>query len=95
MDNILPMPVAARSKPWVRDRALGGIAGSNPAAGVVVPFVSVVCCQVEVSASSWSLVQMSPTECGVFQRDREALTMRGPWSTRVVLPWGKSIQYFK
>jgi hypothetical protein len=27
--------------------------------------VSVVCCQVEVSASGWSLVQTSPTECGV------------------------------
>jgi hypothetical protein len=26
--------------------------------------VSVVCCQVEVSATSWSLVQRSPTECG-------------------------------
>ena len=25
--------------------------------------VSVVCCQVEVSAKSWSLVQRSPTEC--------------------------------
>jgi hypothetical protein len=25
--------------------------------------VSVVCCQVEVSATSWSLVQMSPTDC--------------------------------
>jgi hypothetical protein len=29
--------------------------------------VSVVCCQVEVSATSWSLVQRSPTECGVSQ----------------------------
>jgi hypothetical protein len=27
--------------------------------------MSVVCCQVEVSATSWSLVQRSPTECGV------------------------------
>jgi hypothetical protein len=26
---------------------------------------SVVCCQVEVSASGWSLVQRSPTECAV------------------------------
>jgi len=25
--------------------------------------VSVVCCQVEVSATSWSLVQRSPTNC--------------------------------
>jgi len=27
--------------------------------------VSVVCCQVEVSATSWPLVQRSPTDCGV------------------------------
>jgi len=27
--------------------------------------VSVVCCQVEVSAASWSLVQRSPTDCAV------------------------------
>ena len=26
-------------------------------------FVSVLCCQVEVSATSWSLVQRSPTDC--------------------------------
>jgi hypothetical protein len=30
--------------------------------------VSVVCCQVEVSATDWSLVQRSPTECGVFKK---------------------------
>jgi hypothetical protein len=35
--------------------------------------VSAVCCQVEVSATSWSLVQRSPTECGVSNVcDREA-----------------------
>jgi hypothetical protein len=34
--------------------------------------VSVVFCQVEVSATSWSLVQRSPTECGVSECDREA-----------------------
>jgi hypothetical protein len=27
--------------------------------------MSVVCLQVEVSATSWSLVQRSPTDCGV------------------------------
>jgi hypothetical protein len=34
--------------------------------------VCVVCCQVEVSATGWSLVQSSPTECGVSECDREA-----------------------
>jgi len=40
-------------------------------------FVSIVCCQVAVFASGWSLVQRSPTEC-----DREAKIMRSPWPTR-------------
>jgi hypothetical protein len=30
--------------------------------------VSVVCCKVEVSETGWSLVQMSPTECGVSKK---------------------------
>jgi hypothetical protein len=29
--------------------------------------VSFVCCHVEVSATGWSLVQRSPTDCGVSQ----------------------------
>jgi len=38
-----------------------------------------VCFQVEVSATSWSLVQMKPTECGVSESDRDASLMRpGP-----------------
>ena len=28
--------------------------------------LSVVCCQVEVSATSWSLIKRSPTDCGVL-----------------------------
>jgi hypothetical protein len=44
--------------------------------------VSVVCCEVEVSASGWSLVQRSPTKCGVSECDREASIMRKPWPTR-------------
>jgi len=43
--------------------------------GACLSLVSVVCCQVEVSVSGWSLVQRSPTEC-----DRESSTMRRPWS---------------
>jgi hypothetical protein len=40
-----------------------------------VCLLSVVCCQVEVSATSWSLVQRSPTDCGaslcVIKKPRE------------------------
>jgi len=44
--------------------------------------MSVVCGQVEVSASGRSLIQWSPTECGVSEYDREALMMRRAWLTR-------------
>jgi hypothetical protein len=50
--------------------------------------VSVVCCQVEVSATSWSFVQRSPTECGVSECDRETSTKQrgGPGPYRAVEP---------
>ena len=52
--------MAERSKARVYDRSLAGIAGSNGCLSVV----SVVCCQVEVSATGSSLVQRSPTDYG-------------------------------
>jgi hypothetical protein len=55
--------------------------------------VSVVCCQVEVCASGWSLVQRSPTECGVSVCDREASIMGGPWPTGGLLRHRKKILY--
>jgi hypothetical protein len=39
-----------------------------PAGVMDVSLVSVVYCQVEVSATSWSLVQRSPTDCGVSKK---------------------------
>jgi len=44
-------------------------------------FVSVVCCQVEASASGCSLVQKSPTDCGVSESDNESSIMRWSWPT--------------
>jgi len=41
-------------------------------------------CQVEVSASGWSLVQSCTIECDVSEYDRKALIMRRPWA---VAPW--------
>jgi hypothetical protein len=36
--------------------------------------VCVACCQVEVSATGWSLVQRSPTDCGMsLTCDQETL----------------------
>jgi hypothetical protein len=46
-----PILVTTRSKASVCSRSLAGIAGSNPAGDMDDSVVSVVCCQVEVSAS--------------------------------------------
>ena len=44
-------------------------------------FVSVVWCQVEVSATSWSFVQRSPNDCGESECDLEISWMGRPWPT--------------
>jgi hypothetical protein len=74
--------VAVRSKEWVFGRSLTRMVGSN------LSLVSVVCCQVEVSATSWSLVKRSPTDCGVSNVcDHETSTKRGgPDPYRAVEP---------
>ena len=43
--------------------------------GKVISVVSVVCWEVEVSATSRSLVQRNPTDCGISECDREASIM--------------------
>ena len=57
--------------------------GSNPAGGMDgwMSGVRVVCCEVEVPATDRSLVQKSPTDCGVSECDREASIIRRPWPT--------------
>jgi hypothetical protein len=80
-----PVPVAVRFQAWVCSRSIAGIAGNassnTPGGHACLSLVSVVCCQVEVSASGWSLGQKSPTECGVSECNREASIMRRPWPT--------------
>jgi hypothetical protein len=95
--GILPIPVAvSRSKASICSRSLAGIAGSNPSGHVDVSmsFVSVGCCQVEVSAWGWSLVRRSPTDCGVSECDREASIMRRPWPTRGCCATERSQWYY-
>jgi len=46
--------------------------------------VSVVCCQVEITAKSRSLVQRSPAECDVSECYAETTTMRKPVPSRAV-----------
>jgi hypothetical protein len=38
-----------------------------------------LCCQVEVSATSWSLVQRSPTDCGASLCDLETSRIGAPY----------------
>ena len=79
--------MAARSVAGFCGRSLAGIAGSNPAGGMdVCFFVSVVYGQVVVSASGSSLLQRSPTECGMSECDLETSTMKRPRPTRSVEP---------
>jgi hypothetical protein len=54
--------VAARSKAYVCDRSTAEIVVSNPAVDMDISVVSVVCFEVEVTATSRSLVQRSPTD---------------------------------
>ena len=49
--TLQPVPVAVRSKAQVFGRSPADIVGSNPTQGMDVCVVSVVCCQVEVSAT--------------------------------------------
>ena len=59
----VPISVTVQSKVWVYSCSLAGIVGSNPARGMDVCLCWLLCCQVEVSAMSWSLIQRSPTDC--------------------------------
>jgi hypothetical protein len=71
--------VISRSQ-WPRGLRRGSAAARLLGLWVRIPpghrclsLVSVVCFQVEVSATGWFLVQRSPTECGVSKCNREAL----------------------
>ena len=61
---VAPIPVAALSK------GLRSLAFWDCGFEFRLSLLSVVCCQVEVSATDRSLVQMRSTECGVSDYDR-------------------------
>jgi hypothetical protein len=58
----LPIPLAVRSKAWACGRLHAGTTGSNPPGHGCLSLLSLVCCQVEVVASGWSLISRSPNE---------------------------------
>jgi hypothetical protein len=64
----MPIPVDTQSNARVYRRSLAGIAGSKRA---WMSLVSVVCYQAQVSATSQSLFQRIPTDCGVSDCDLE------------------------
>ena len=77
MNGVGPVPVAVRSKAWVCDLSLAEIVGANPVGGTDV--CCVLCCQAEVSAPVWSIVQKTPKDCGVSVCDDESSIMWRPW----------------
>ena len=65
-----PIPATARSKAWDSGLSIPGIVGSNPAGEMdicVLRMLSSV--KVEVPMRGLSLVQGSPTGCGVSECD--------------------------
>jgi len=56
--------------------------------GAWFSLVFVVCCQVEVFATCWSLIQRSHTQCVVCEFHREASITRDPDPLGAVAPWG-------
>jgi hypothetical protein len=88
----MPIPIAARSKAWAFGRVLPGIVSSNPTGAMhVCLFWVFACCQVEVSATDWSLVQRSPTESGVSECDLETSKRRRPRPIWAVAPQQRNI----
>ena len=86
--NIIPVGKYRSRSQWPRRLWHRSVAAGLLISWVRIPprawmfVVSVVCCQVEVSATSWSLVQSSPTDGCVVVCDLETSWMRRPWPTR-------------
>ena len=83
IDSLPPILVAARSEAWVC--SLAGIVGSNPAGSMDVYGVL----SGRGLCVGCSLVQRSPTECGVSECDREPSIVRRPWPYRGLSRHGK------
>jgi hypothetical protein len=92
--------VKFRPSRWPRGLRRGSAAARLLGLRVRIPprawmfVVSVVRFQVEVSASGRSLVQRSPTECGVSECDNKSLIMRSPWPTRGCCAVIKTITWY-
>jgi hypothetical protein len=89
--NALRYPVAltGRSR-WPRSLRRGSAVARLLGLRVRIPLVAWMsvsgegCCQVDVFAYGWSLIQRSPTECDMSECDIETSTMRMPRPARFV-----------
>ena len=99
--KITSWTVIPHSVLWASGRAVYGV-GLRPLAFWYCGFeshrghgilflVRVVCCQVEVSASGWSLAQRSPTDREVSEFDWEASIMKKRWPTTSCAPCKKIV----
>ena len=75
----VPNPVAVRSKAWDCGPSLLGLRVRMLRGHDNLSVVSVVCCQVEVSATGRLLLQRISTERFVSECDHELLTVRSSW----------------
>ena len=84
--------MAARSKTWVCGVLLVWDCGFESRRwNGYLSAVTVVFCQVEISASGWSLAQKSSTDCGVSGCDHESSIMNRPWPNADVVPLYKNM----
>jgi len=68
-----------RGRAGLRQLACGNFGFKSRRGHGCLSLVSAACCQVEVSASGWSLVQRNPIESGVSECDRKSSIMRRTW----------------
>jgi hypothetical protein len=89
-------PVAARSKAWVFGRSLAGIAGSNPAGGMDVCLLWVLCVVKQSSLRRADHLSRGvlPSVVWLTECDREALIMRRPWPTRGCCAMGENVYFY-
>jgi hypothetical protein len=82
-DKLVSISVVARSKAWVYGGSLAGIAGSNPAGGINVSLLRMLCVvrQRSLRRTDHSSRGVLPSAC-VSECDCEAWTMRRPLPNR-------------
>jgi len=84
--SAITVPVTAPSKAWVCGRAIAGIVGSNPAG---VMYVSWERCVSGRGLCDGPTTRLEKSSQVWYECDRGTSTLRRPWPTRAIEPWGK------